>query len=326
MTRMLAGQIAGPRQLEMIELPVPETGEGQMLIEVEASAICGSDLPYFLCDFSNPALAGATIPLLPMLSLHELVGRVVQSRCERYKEGDRVLALPHIKHQGLAEFFLTRPEMAVPVPDGPADRYVLAQPLGTVIHACLKLPNLLGQTAVVVGQGPVGQLFTAVLSRMGVVRLIVVDLLPERLEVSRKMGATDTLCGSSIEVMETVRTMTGGQGVDLVVEAAGRGETLDLALKLVRRNGIVVAFGVPTRSHHPLALYDFFHNEGRLINSVGPNVQHDFPIAVEMIKTGAIDIEPLLTHRLPLRRAPEGFTLFADKAEGVIKVILTTDG
>jgi threonine dehydrogenase-like Zn-dependent dehydrogenase len=161
---------------------------------------------------------------------------------------------------------------------------------------------------------------------MGVVRLIAVDLLPERLAVSRKMGATHTLCGSSIEVVETVRMMTGGLGVDLAVEAAGKGETLDLALKLVRRNGIVVAFGVPTRSHQPLALYDFFHNEGRLINSVGPNVQHDFPVAVEMIRSGAIDIEPLLTHRLPLRRAPEAFTLFADRAEGVIKVILTTDG
>ena len=155
--------------------------------------------------------------------------------------------------------------------------------------------------------------------------MIAVDLLPERLEVSRKMGATHTICGSSREVLETVRMMTDGQGADLAVEAVGSGETLELALRFVRRNAVVVAFGVPNRAHYTLAFYDFFHNEGRLINSVGPHVQHDFPLAVEMITTRTIDVGPLLTHRLPLRRAQEAFTLFADRADGAIKVVLTSD-
>lgn len=323
---MLAGQITSPRRLEMIELPVPEIGEKQILVKVEASSICGSDLPYFLCETSHPSLAGASLPLPPMLSLHELVGRVAQSRARRFKEGDRVLALPVMRHGGLAEFFVSEQDIAVPIPEGAADRLVVSQPLGTVVHACLKLPNLLGQTAVVLGQGPIGLLFTALLRRMGVRQLIAVDLLPQRLNVSTAMGATQIICGGVVtDVAQRVRELTDGKNVDLAVEAVGKVETLNLAARLVKRNGTLLAFGVPHHYNYDFAFHDFFFNEGRLINSLGPNVQHDFPIAVDMIASGAIDVEPLVTHRLPFSRAQEAFTLFADQAQGAVKVVLTAE-
>src|SRR5262249_54592927 len=217
---MLVGQITGPRQLEMIELPVPEPEDDELVVKVEAGAICGSDLPFFLVDREDPVIQKTPLPLAPFYSMHELAGRVARSRCERFGEGDRVLALPY-EHRGLAEYFLSHSAVAVPIPEGPADRLVLAQPLGTIIHACLKLPNLLGQTAVVVGQGPIGQLFTALLRRMGILRLVAVDLLRGRLEVSRLMGATHTVCGGSEEVFEAVRDLTGGPGADLAAAAAG---------------------------------------------------------------------------------------------------------
>lgn len=305
MTKMLAGQIVGPRQVAMIELPVPQISDRQILVKVEAGAICGSDLPYFFCDPSYSTVARLSIPLPPTFSLHELVGRVAQSRCQRFNEGDRVLALPQRQHAGLAQYFVSSEDLAVPIPNGPAEHLVVSQPLGTVVHACLKLPNLLGLTAVVVGQGPTGQLFTALLRKMGVVQLIAVDLLPERLQVSTRMGATHTLSGDATALLEAVQMITNGKGADLVIEAAGKSETLNLAAKLVRRNGTLLVFGVPQMHSYDFALHDFFFNEGRLINSVGPNVQHDFPIAVDLIATGAIDVTPLLTHRLPFSRAQE---------------------
>lgn len=322
---MLAGQITGPRRMEMIEVPVPEPGEGQIVVALEAGAICGSDLPYFLMEPSHPSVAGAPVPLPPLYSLHELVGHVARSRCARFREGDRVLALPY-EQRGLAEYFLSEPALTVPVPEGPAERLVLSQPLGTVVHACLKLPNLLGATAVVVGQGPIGQLFTAMLRRMGVLRLLGVDLLPERLEVSRAMGATHTVCGGPEAVQAAVVEMTAGRGADLAVEAVGQVETLGLAASLVRRNGTLLAFGVPHQEVYDFAFRSFFFNEGRLINSIGPDVQHDFPIAVELVASGAIDVGPLVTHRFPLSKAPEAFALFADRRDGAIKVILQGTG
>ena len=189
MTKMLAGQITGKRRLEMIEIPIPEIKDGEILVKLQVGSICGSDLPYFLFDTSHPALTGALAPLSPMLSLHELVGFVAQSRSKRFKEGDRVLGLPTIQHRGLAEYFVSSEDRALCIPGDPANRLVVSQPLGTVVHACLKLPELLGQTAVVLGQGPTGQLFTALLRHLGVAQLIAVDLLPERLNVSTRMGA-----------------------------------------------------------------------------------------------------------------------------------------
>lgn len=321
MGTMRAGQIVAPRRLEWIEVPLPDPGEGEILVKLEAGAICGSDLPFFLVEREHPALKGLELPFAPFYSLHELAGHVARSRSPRFAEGDRVLALPY-GQAGLGEYFLSPADAAIPLPEGPAERLVLSQPLGTVVHACLKLPNLLGRTAVVVGQGPIGQFFTAMLRRMGVLRLVAVDLLPERLEVSRRMGATHTVCGGAKEVRETVQEITGGIGADLSVEAVGYPDTLELAGTLIRRGGILLAFGVPHRARFDFPFLEFFRREGRLINSVGPNIQHDFPIAVELIASGALDVGPLITHRFPLARAQDGFDLFADRRDGVIKAIL----
>jgi threonine dehydrogenase-like Zn-dependent dehydrogenase len=324
MTKMLAGQIAGKRRLDLIEIPIPEIEAGEILVRLHVGSICGSDLPFFLFDTSHPALTGASTPLPPMLSLHELVGFVAHSRSERFKEGDRILALPTIPHRGLAEYFVSSDDRAVPLPAGPANRLVVSQPLGTVVHACLKLPEVVGQTAVVLGQGATGQLFTALLHQMGVTRIIAVDLLPERLKVSTRMGAAHTICGSASDVANAVDAITDGKRADLAVEAIGKVETLNLAAKLLRRNGTLLAFGLPHKYNYDFDFHEFFWNEGRLITSLGPTVD-DFRVAVEMIANGVIDVGPLITHSFPFSRAQEAFTLFADRADGVIKVTLTNE-
>jgi len=323
MTKMLAGQITGTRRLEMIEIPRPDIAEGEMLVQLQVGSICGSDLPYFLFDKSHPALTGASAPLPPMLSLHELAGFVVQSRSEQFKEGDRVLALPVIPHTGLAEYFVSSDDRAVLLPGGEAKHLVLSQPLGTVIHAYRKLPAAL-ETAVVLGQGPIGQLFTALLRHKAVAQLIAVDLLPERLKVSTRMGATHTVCGNAAEVVAAIETITEGKLVDLTVEAIGKEETLNLAAKLVRRNGTLLGFGLPHKFNYDFAFHDFFWNEGRLICSLGPTVD-DFRAAVEMISNEVISVAPLVTHTFPFSRGQDAFSLFADRTDGVIKVVLTTE-
>jgi len=104
---MLAGQITGPRHLEMIEIEIPEIETGEILVQLQVGSICGSDLPYFIFDRSHPALTGVLAPLPPTLSLHELVGFVAASRSDQFKERDHVLGLPTILHRGLAEYFIS---------------------------------------------------------------------------------------------------------------------------------------------------------------------------------------------------------------------------
>jgi threonine dehydrogenase-like Zn-dependent dehydrogenase len=227
---------------------------------------------------------------------------------------------------GLGELFLSEAAMTVPVPEGPVEELVLAQPLGTVVHACLKLPNVLGQTAIVLGQGPMGQLFTALLRQMGVLRVIAVDLLPERLEVSRQMGATHVVCGDAEVALEAVRDITGGAMADFAVEAVGEQETVDEAATLVRRNGTVLVFGVPHSPRYDLHFTEIFRREARLISSVGPDIQREFPIAVEMIASGALNVKPLVTHQMPYTQMQEAYSMFAERRDGVIKAVLRCDG
>jgi threonine dehydrogenase-like Zn-dependent dehydrogenase len=319
--KMLAGQILGKRCLEMVEIPIPEISEGEFLVQLEVGSICGSDLPFFLFDTDHPLLTGAEAPLPPTLSLHELAGCVVKSRSKHFKEGDRVLGLPTVPHKGLAEYFVSADDRAVVLPNATSNHLVLSQPLGTIVHACAKLSELAGQTVVVLGQGPIGQLFTALLRHKGVARLIAVDLLPERLKVSTTMGATYTVCGNAAEVVNAMETIMEEKRVDLVVEAVGKEETLNLAMKLVRRNGTLLSFGLPHKYKYNLAFHEFFWNEGRLICSLGPTVE-DFRIAVDLIANKRIDVSPLITHTFPFREAQEAFTLFANRADGVIKVVL----
>lgn len=323
---MLAAQIKAPGLIDLVEVPVPEPDTGQLLIELEAAALCGSDLPYFYLDRENPTIADLPDPIPVGLSLHELVGRVAESRGTRFAVGDRVLALPSVPHLGFSEYFLSEDRLAVPVPEGAVEELVLSQPLGTVVHACLKLPNVLGRTVLVLGQGPIGQLFTALLRQMGALRVLTVDLLPERVEISRAMGATHSVCGGEAELAELVRDVTGGLGVDVAIEAAGGSTTVAQASALVRRGGLLLVFGVPHRARCDFPLRDFFFNEGQLICSVGPDVQHDFGIAVELVSRGAIDVKPLVTHQFPFRRAQEAFDLFAGRRDGVIKAVLRCHG
>ena len=323
---MLAGQITSPGQLNFIDLPRPEIAEGQLLIKLEIASLCGSDIPYFLHDTSHPSVAGQPLPLRPGLSLHELIGTVYESRVKRFNEGDRVLALPFHYLQGMSEYFLSADSLAVPLPAGPAEQLVLSQPLGTVVHACRKLPNLLGKNVVVLGQGPIGQLFCALLRRMGAVRVITVDSLAERLRISSRMGATHLFGQDGGDLKAAVLDLTNGAGADVVVEAIGKEDTLNLASDLVRRNGIVILFGLPNRYRFNVAIHDFFYKEAQLISCVGPDVQHDFPIAVEMIATGIIDVKPLITHKFPFLKAQDAFTLFSKRRDGAMKVILETNG
>jgi threonine dehydrogenase-like Zn-dependent dehydrogenase len=320
--RMQAGQIVARERIEIVEVPLPEPDEGQIRVRPRIGCLCGSDLPYFRADTANPMVRGRKAPLDPSLSLHELIGVVDASRCPEFREGDRVLALPY-EHRGLAEAFLSEPRMTVPLPAGEwNDQLVLAQPLGTVFHAVNKLGRLINLNVAVVGQGPMGLLFTALLTRLGVRQLIAIDLLPDRLEVARQMGATATIQPAEADPAAVVHDLTGGTGADLVVEAVGEPETLAGCIDLLRRGGTILAFGVPHQARYELPFWKLFSREGQIITSVGPNVPVDFPIAVDMIAQGRLEVSPLITHRFPFHRAQEAFETFAERRNGAIKVLL----
>jgi threonine dehydrogenase-like Zn-dependent dehydrogenase len=319
-----AAQMVAPRQIEMIDIHPPDISSepaGTVLIKTHRSAICGTDMPLFVQD--RPA---SDYPLGLGLSIHECIGVVAASKSARFKEGDEILALPR-GSGGLAEYFLSHENVTVPLTKyGRKDCILMSQPLGTVIWACRKLGNLLNQDTVVVGQGPMGLLMTHTLSNLGAKTIIATDLLDYRLAVSKQMRATHTINAAEADVVAVVQEITKGRMADVVVEMVGhQTETINQCLNLVKRGGTILAFGVPDEPVYNFHFGDFFRKNIHFIGSVGPDVQNDFPLAMDMISQGRIDVSPIITHHLPFTEVQRGFELSLHKKDRAIKIILEYD-
>jgi threonine dehydrogenase-like Zn-dependent dehydrogenase len=321
MLKMKAAQIVGPRKIEIIEVEMPDISKsppGSLLVKVQHSAICGSDLPHFAYE-----LPMDTYPLPAGFSIHECIGTIIESDSDRFKEGDEVLSLPY-DNRGLADCFLSHADKTVLLPDfKDKEAILMSQPLGTVIWAMRKLGNILNYDTVVVGQGPMGLLITHMLSNLGAKRVIALDRLDYRLEVSKKMRATHTINVDKGSAAKIIYDITQGSMADLVVEAVGHQiETLNQCLDMVKEGGTILAFGVPDEEIYPLFFRRLFYQNISLIGSVHPEMKLDFPLAMDMITQERINVSPIITHTLPFKEVQKGFEMFLNKTHKAIKVVL----
>ncbi|MFB3042535.1 MAG: zinc-binding dehydrogenase [Candidatus Poribacteria bacterium] len=321
---MKAAQVVAHRQIEIIDIDVPDMSsqpDGAILIKTEQTALCGSDMPQFALE--RPASA---YPLSPGVAVHECIGVVVKSKSDRFKEGDEVLGLPR-GIGGLAEYFVSHEGVTIPLAKfDRRDCILMAQPLGTVVWACRKLGNLLNQDAVVVGQGPMGLLMAHMLSNLGARTIVTTDVVDYRLEVSKQMRATHTINAEEEDPVAAVEKITDGRMADLVVEIVGhQTETINQCLELVKRGGTILAFGVPDDAIYDFHFSNFFRKNIRFIGSVGPDVQNDFPLAMDMIVQGRFDVSPIITHHLPFTEAQRGFEMSLYKKDGAIKIVFDYD-
>jgi len=319
-----AAQIVAPQRFDIVDIGNPDIKKAppdSVLVRVQKASICGSDMPFFSIkrpDSEYPLPAGQPI--------HECVGVISGTTSKRYKEGDEVLSLPN-GTRGLSEFFLSTAQRTVLLPKCDRKELILmSQPLGTVIWAFRKLGNLINLDTVVLGQGPMGLLITHLLSNLGAKTIIATDKLDYRLEASKKMQATHTINVTKDSAIEAVRDITGGRMADLAVEAVGhQTETVNQCLDLLKRGGTILAFGVPDDNIYPLRFANLFSLNIKLIGSVGADVQNDFPLAMDMIAQGRIDVSPIITHDIPFTQVQRGFEMAFHKTDNAIKIVLNYD-
>jgi len=319
---MFAGRIVRKGKIELVEAPEPRLSprsDGQpaeIIFQPETTCLCGSDLPYFCEDQPQ-------YPLQDGLSLHEMVGTVVATNGARFREGDRVLAVP-VGQVGLFERFALSEARAIQLaPRRPPEAVLLAQPLGTVIYAVKKLPPVVDLDVAVVGQGPMGQIWCAVLRNLGAREIIAVDPCAARLARSAEFGATATINPATEDPIAAVDRITGGQLADVVIEAVGHErQALDLCVDLTKRNGRILYFGVPQERIHEVRWRDLFFKNITVHTSVNPDFAKDFPLAMRWIGEGRIDLSPLITHRFALQEIQTAFETFRDKTDGALKVLV----
>ncbi len=339
---MKAVQITAPRTAEIVEVEDPANPpeiDGQVRVRLERACLCGSDRPYWLQDFREysttpllrqyfgpiPGDPEKIYPLETGLSIHECVGTVIESRSDQVREGDFVMALPYF-HHGYFDTLHLPDERIVPLPADivPKEEILMSQPLGTIIRAFDRLPNLTGMTVAVVGQGPIGLMMDRLLINYGAGRVFAVDKLDYRLEVCKRMGATDTINPDRADTAEAIREANGGELCDLVIEAVGHDElAIHDAVALVRQDGKLLQFGVfDTEIQEAYPADIIFRKNVTVYNSVGAAEPHYFALARDMIARGQVDMAPIVTHKFPMADAQHAYETFVGRKGNCIKVII----
>jgi L-iditol 2-dehydrogenase len=322
---MKAYQLTGPQTLEQVTAPDPEPEDGQVLLKIEHVSICGSDTHM---NF-HPTLPEEQYPFAPGLPCHEIAGTIVESKNPEHAVGQRAIILPTFNpgvgmtNGGLAEYIAS--EKVIPLPDyGDTSDWVMCQPAGTAIQASREWGTTDDKTFLIMGQGAIGLSTTAVASRMGAMKVIGVDLDDYRLDKAAELGADATLNPDRDDLLEAVMDLTDGKGVDVVVEATGDTNGLNVAIELVRHQGTLLADGEPSMLRH----MEWMRKEVRILptNAAGA-LDPIAPIAdmVRLRDRGWWDPAELITHRVGWDQIPDAYEMYSDRSDGVIKVAISIE-
>jgi threonine dehydrogenase-like Zn-dependent dehydrogenase len=305
-----AAVLADVGTLAIEERPEPSVADDEVLLDVEACGVCGTDLHILSTPPSHPANVGVVLG-------HEFVGRVRErgAGVESVGVGDRVAVAPNLwcgecawcrrglRNQcergttygifvdgGLAPLVAVKARACFPIStDLPAHVAALAEPLSTVVHGARQAQAFPGERAVVIGGGPIGAMFCALLTLAGA-SVTVVEPVRERAELAAALGAVDVVSPDGV----------GGLEAEIVVDAVG--SQLAAALEVVARGGRVLLFGMNEHARAEVAQSRITRDELTVLGSyVGQDV---LPDAIRLLEQGRIDFARLVTHRIAVDELP----------------------
>jgi L-iditol 2-dehydrogenase len=344
---MRAAVYRGPGILRIEEVPVPEVARGEMLVRVDACGVCGTDIKKIQRGLlSAPRIFG-----------HEIAGTVarVGTGVTRFREGDRVALYHHVPCRdcffcrsgayaqcaaykrngttagfepaggGFAEYvkamdwIVERGAIAIPAGVAP-EAAAFVEPVNTCLKAVRKARIRQGETVLVVGQGTIGLLLTQ-LCRWAGAEVVASDTLPDRLEASRRLGASSALPASA-DVTREVTTLTGGRGADCVFLAALGQAPFAQAVDATRPGGRIMVFAATSPGEMAsLDLGALCAAEKELLTSYSASVEVQ-DLAAQLVFGREIQVEELITHRFPLAEAARAVEVASRPAPGVLKVVL----
>ncbi len=327
-----------PNVVSIEERPIPAVGQGEALLKVHACGICGTDIHI---------LHGEHIVKFPVIPGHEFSGEIVEigQGVTNVKPGDRVTVDPNITDKtcwfcrrgemhlcenltavgvnydgGFAEYCRVPAEQAYPLPDSVSlDDAALAEPLACCIHGMDRAGVTSGSSVVLLGAGSIGLMLLQLAKSAGAAPVIVSEPDERKRTLAAGFGADIVLDPTMDDVAERVIAETH-VGADIVVESAGRPETAALALKLARRGGTVLQFGVVgPDSTIAISPYDVFYRELTLCGSFVNPFSH--ARAIDLLAREKVKVAQLVTHRFPLVSAAEA--LQTAQGRDAVKILIT---
>ncbi len=338
---MRAAVVTDLKKVEIQEIPVPEITSDQVLIKTHTCGVCGSDLHLFLGSHpfrKAPAILG-----------HEIAGEIVQvgDKVTNVKVGDRVTVEPqlgcgncHFCYEGSENLCLSKMVPGTPKWVGtfceyfpaPASKVyklgtnisyevgTLIEPLAVAVHALHRIDQgTRGSSLCILGSGTIGLLSLAVAKAYGYENIICTDTAPYNRQMALKFGANYAFDPLKDNVVDKVKEITGGVGVDATLVCAGSASIIDEASLCTRKQGLVGLVAMIT-SKIPVYTYGFVFNEQKLVGSMTYASKY-FAEAAQLVNNG-LDLSDYVTQVFSLDKAQDALSCLADKKENVIKVIV----
>lgn len=352
---MRAAIFIEPGRIVLGEKPIPQVGPLDALIRVTTTTICGTDIHILKGEY--PVAAGLTIGHEPV-GVIEKLGSAVRG----YQEGQRVIAgaitpsgwsnaslcgcgaqdgqdgLHGFRAMGgwrfgntldgaQADYLLVPDAMAnlAPIPDGLTDEQVLMCPdiLSTGFGGAEAGKIRIGDTVAVFAQGPIGLCATAGARLMGAAEIIAIESVPERAAISRRMGADHVVDFTSEDPVAAIRRITRGRGVDVAIEALGRQQTFEWALRSIRPGGTLSSLGVYSEDLRiPLDAFAAGLGDHRIVTTLCPGGKERMRRLMATVAAGRVDTGALVTHRFGLDDIETAYDLFGHQRDGVLKVAI----
>ncbi|MEO9515628.1 MAG: L-idonate 5-dehydrogenase [Paracoccaceae bacterium] len=327
------------KDLRIEHQTAPKPGPGQVLIQMEAGGICGSDLHYY-----SHGGFGTVRLKEPMVLGHEVAGRIVElgaevsdldigqlvavspsrpchactfchegthNHCENMRFYGSAMPFPHIQG-AFRELLVADATQCAPADGLSAGEAAMAEPLSVVLHAAKHAGDLMGKRVLITGCGPIGMLAVLVARQAGAIEVVVTDIEPFILDKARKNGADTAL--NVAQDPEALTPYCQGKGYfDVLFECSGVAAALTAAISAMRPRATIVQLGLGGDMTLPVQAMT-----AKELNFKGSFRFHtEFFTAVEMMRLGRLSVTDLITHTMPLDNAVEAFELASDRTQAI---------
>lgn len=342
---MQALQLVAPRELELRTMPdPPDPGPGEVVVRLRACGICGSDMHFYLED--NCA---GTPARYPSVLGHEPAGEIaalgagVESlavgdrvavepalpcgKCEQCLTGRRnicenIVFMGGVQLPGLLREYAVMPVgNALKVPDDMDFATAVAvEPVAVLLHA-YKLAGLkMGESVAVMGAGPIGLLAVQLAKLAGASTVVCADRVAHRLQRAKELGADVVVDVDKDSVSDAVMDATHHKGAHVVIDAAGKTASMNAGIASARNAGRMVVVGIPAEAESPLKLWDAMQRELTItVQKRSNGNDHD---ALELLTSGRLDANSIISHRFPMDRGGEAFETMGAYADGIVKPVI----
>ncbi len=339
-----AAFMQGTNNIVFKDVSMPIVNENEVLIRIEAVGICGSDVHYY-----QHGKIGDFVVEGDFILGHECAGTVVEAgkNVKNLVLGDRV-ALEPGKACGKCDFckggkynlcpdveffatppyhgvftnFVSHPEdMCFKLPENVSNvEGTLVEPLSVGLHASNQGGVKVGDTVVVFGAGCIGLVTVLACKARGASKIIVVDVLENRLNAAKIGGATDLINAKGIDVLKRIGELTDGKGADVVIDAAGAEVTVKSTADVVKRGGTIVLVGMTPKDEVEFNFMKLMSKEAEIKTVF--RYRNLYPTAINAIASGSINVKSIISHEFDFEKTKEALDFVVENAKDVVKAVI----